>query len=62
MDRLEFEEIINDIKVSFLMEKLKLSDKVVSNIKDMYVNNNNLAERNFAMKRRRVVRYEFKRK
>ena len=62
MDGVDFDKIINDVKASFLMESLKLSDKVISNIREIYVDNKSFREKSFVKKRRRIVRYEFKRK
>lgn len=44
------------------MENLKLSDKTVSEMKTIYVNNKNFKGKALSKQRRRIVRYEFKRK
>ena len=62
MDELEFKKIVNDIEASFSMENLKLSEKVVSDMKDLYVGNKSVNKNNFSKKRRRIVKYEFNRK
>ena len=62
MGRVEFDKIIDDVKASFLMENLKISDKVIFGMKKIYKENKFLGEKNNAKKRRRIVRYEFRRK
>ena len=59
MDEICFEKIVNDIEVSFSMENLKLSDKTVSEMKTIYVNNKNFKGKALSKQRRRIVRYEF---
>lgn len=62
MDRADFDKIISDVKSSFSMENLKLSDKVISDMRKMYVFDKDFRNKTFSKKRRRIVRYEFKRK
>ena len=62
MDRADFDKIISDVEASFSMENLKLSDKVISDMRKMYVFDKDFRNKTFSKKRRRIVRYEFKRK
>ena len=55
-----FERIVRDIESSFLMENLKLSDKTVIDMKDIY--KKKLKKGRVLLKRRKVVKYDTSRK
>ena len=61
MNVVNFDKIIKDVISSFSMESLKVPDNVLGDIKNMYVDQKNEKE-NPLIKKRRLIRYDFRRK
>lgn len=61
MNVVNFDKIIKDVISSFSMESLIVPDNVLGDIKNMYVDQKNEKE-NLLIKKRRLIRYDFRRK
>lgn len=61
MNVVNFDKIVNDVISSFSMESLIVPDNVLGDIKNMYVVKKNEKE-NLLIKKRRLIRYDFRRK
>lgn len=61
MNVVNFDKIVNDVISSFSMESLIVPDNVLGDIKNMYVDQKNEKE-NLLIKKRRLIRYDFRRK
>ena len=61
MNVVNFDKIVSDVISSFSMESLKVPDNVLGGIKNMYVDQKN-EKKNLLIKKRRLIRYDFRRK